>query len=104
MRTLYIDTSSSYLYSAIVEDNNILGEIKEVLHNESLDDFEMVELGKYSIKEDVLIEKPLGHIRYVLSCGDEIIYDSKDKLFRDYIFFNGSGTELNNNRDYKIDK
>ena len=29
MRTLYIDTSSSYLYSAIVEDNNILGEIKE---------------------------------------------------------------------------
>lgn len=29
MRTLYIDTSSSYLYSAIVEDNTILGEIKE---------------------------------------------------------------------------
>ncbi len=29
MRTLYIDTSSSYLYSAIVEDNAILGEIKE---------------------------------------------------------------------------
>ena len=29
MRTLYIDTSSSYLYSAIVDDNNILGEIKE---------------------------------------------------------------------------
>ena len=29
MRILYIDTSSSYLYSAIVEDNTILGEIKE---------------------------------------------------------------------------
>ena len=29
MRTLYIDTSSSFLYSAIVEDNKILGEIKE---------------------------------------------------------------------------
>ena len=26
MRTLYIDTSSSFLYSAIVEDNKILGE------------------------------------------------------------------------------
>ena len=29
MRTLYIDTSSSFLYSAIIEDNKILGEIKE---------------------------------------------------------------------------
>ena len=29
MKILYIDTSSSYLYTAIVEDNNILGEIKE---------------------------------------------------------------------------
>lgn len=29
MRILYIDTSSSFLYSAIVEDNKILGEIKE---------------------------------------------------------------------------
>ena len=29
MKILYIDTSSSYLYTAIVEENNILGEIKE---------------------------------------------------------------------------
>ena len=29
MRTLYIDTSSSYLYTAIVEDNKLLGEVKE---------------------------------------------------------------------------
>ena len=29
MRILYIDTSSSFLYSAIVEDNTVLGEIKE---------------------------------------------------------------------------
>lgn len=60
-------------------------------------------IGGYRIeqKDDVLIEKPLGKIRYVLSCRDEIIYDSKDKLFRNYIFFNGSGTELKNNRDYE---
>ena len=32
MRTLYIDTSSSFLYSAIVEDNKILGEIKEEIN------------------------------------------------------------------------
>ena len=29
MRYLYIDTSSSYLYSAIVEDSKLLGEVKE---------------------------------------------------------------------------
>lgn len=29
MRTLYIDTSSSYLYTAIVEDNKLLSEVKE---------------------------------------------------------------------------
>ena len=29
MRILYIDTSSSYLYTAITEDNNVLAEVKE---------------------------------------------------------------------------
>ena len=29
MRTLYIDTSSSYLYSAIVEDDKVLSEVEE---------------------------------------------------------------------------
>ena len=29
MRYLYIDTSSSYLYSAILEDNNLISEVKE---------------------------------------------------------------------------
>lgn len=29
MRYLYIDTSSSYLYSGIVEDNKLIAEIKE---------------------------------------------------------------------------
>ena len=60
-------------------------------------------IGGYRIeqKDDVLVEKPLGKIRYVLSCGDEIIYDSKEKLYRNYFFFNGSGIELRNNKDYE---
>ena len=29
MRTLYIDTSSSYLYTGIVEDNKLIAAIKE---------------------------------------------------------------------------
>ena len=31
MKTLYIDTSSSYLYSAIVNDETIIAEVKEEL-------------------------------------------------------------------------
>lgn len=60
-------------------------------------------IGGYRIeqKDDILIEAPLDKLRYVLSCKDEIIYDSKERLFRKYIFFNGSGTELKNNKDYE---
>lgn len=60
-------------------------------------------IGGYRIeqKEDVLIEAPLNKLRYVLSCKDEVIYDSKEKLFRKFLFFNESGYELKNNRDYE---
>ena len=33
MKTLYLDTSSSFLYTAIIEDNDIIVEIKEKLGN-----------------------------------------------------------------------
>lgn len=33
MKILYLDTTSSYLYTAILEDNNIIAEIKEELGN-----------------------------------------------------------------------
>lgn len=60
-------------------------------------------IGGYRIeqKDDVKIEHPLKDVRYVLSCGEDIIYDSKDRLHRDYMFFNESGAELKNNKDYK---
>lgn len=59
-------------------------------------------IGGYRIeqKDDVLIEDPLNNLRYVLSCKDEIIYDSRDRLFRKFIIFNSTGTELKNNKDY----
>lgn len=60
-------------------------------------------IGGYRIeqKDDVLIEEPLDKLRYVLSCKNEVIYDSKERLFRKYIFFNESGNELKNNKDYE---
>ncbi len=33
MKTLYLDTSSSFLYTAILDDNNIVAEVKEKLGN-----------------------------------------------------------------------
>jgi tRNA A37 threonylcarbamoyladenosine modification protein TsaB len=33
MRILYIDTSSSFLYTAILDDDKILAEIKELMEN-----------------------------------------------------------------------
>lgn len=59
-------------------------------------------IGGYRIeqKEDILIEAPLDKLRYILSCRDEIIYDSKERLFRKFIFFDESGNELKNNKNY----
>ncbi|MDO4963374.1 MAG: hypothetical protein Q4E75_04675, partial [bacterium] len=72
-----------------------------VYENDRPDVYDII--GGYRIeqKDDVKIERPIEKVRYVLSCGDDIIYDSKDKLYRDYIFFNESGNEIKNNRDYK---
>lgn len=79
----------------------IYNDEKLVYENNRLDVYDIV--GGYRIeqKEDVKIEHPLNNIRYVLSCGDDIIYDSREKLYRNYMFFNESGVELKNNKDYK---
>lgn len=59
-------------------------------------------IGGYQINPpEIDIEDPLGKLTYRLVCGDEIIYDSKDKLYRNYIVFNEEGQEINNNTDYE---
>ena len=60
-------------------------------------------IGGYRIeqKDDILIDAPLNNLKYVLSCKDEIIYDSKERLHRKYIIFSSTGIELRNNRDYE---
>lgn len=72
---------------------------KLLYENNRPDVYEII--GGYRVEsKDILIEQPIGNIRYKLVCGDEVIYDSKDKLYRDYIFFDETGYELKNNRDY----
>lgn len=49
----------------------------------------------------ILIENPLGNLSYRISASNEVIYDSKDKLYRDFIVFNTEGQEINNNTDFE---
>lgn len=66
-------------------------------------DFDIREIiGGYQINPpQIELELPLGRVRYKLKCGDETIYDSKDKLWRDFIVFNHDGQEVKNNTDYE---
>lgn len=59
-------------------------------------------IGGYQVNTgEIVIEKPLGKLTYRLIAGDEIIYDSKEKLYRECIVFNEEGQEINNNTDYE---
>ena len=59
-------------------------------------------IGGYQIiSEKIKIDKPLGKLRYFLMSKDEVIYDSDDQLYRDFIVFDQNGQELINNTDYR---
>ncbi len=72
----------------------------EIYRNNNCDIREII--GGYQVcSERIVIKSPLGKLKYQLVAGDEIIYDSKDKLFRNYIVFNEEGQEINNNTDFE---
>lgn len=78
----------------------VLNEGAEIYRNNSCDIREII--GGYQVRsEKIVLERPLGKLKYQLVAGDEIIYDSKDKLFRNYIVFNEEGQEVNNNTDFE---
>ena len=56
MRILYIDTSSSYLYTAIVEDNKLLGEVKEEF-GQSLSEVALPKIVSVFTKNDIKPEQ-----------------------------------------------
>ena len=59
--------------------------------------------GYYVNSSKIMIKKPLGRLRYRLESGNELIYDSKDKLYRNYLVFNKDGQEVSNNTDFEGD-
>ena len=59
-------------------------------------------IGGYQVSpRRIKIEEPLGELQYLVKAGDEVVYDSKDYLYRNYIIFDEKGNELKNNSDYK---
>lgn len=88
---------SSYNYSDL--KLTVLSDEHVIYENTTPEVYEII--GGYKIVcENVHIDTPLKKIRYKLSCGEELIYDSKEKLYRDYIVFDSLGNELKNNKDY----
>lgn len=59
-------------------------------------------IGGYEIDVDKIeLSNPLGEVRYRLLAGEEVIYDSKDTLFRDVICFSYDNcSEVKNNSDF----
>lgn len=57
--------------------------------------------GGYEINESpIKINNPLGQLRYKVISNSEVIYDSQDSLYRDFIIFNSEKNEINNNTNY----
>ncbi len=58
-------------------------------------------IGGYKVQvKKIKINNPLDKIRYKLMAENECIYDSRNKLYRDFIVFASSGEEIANNTNY----
>lgn len=58
-------------------------------------------IGGYIVEpKNIVLDKPIGKLTYVLSDGTNEIYNSKDSLYRNIIAFNKDGNELKNNTPY----
>lgn len=78
----------------------VLNDGEEIYRNNNCDIREII--GGYQVNtEKIELSKPLVKLTYRLVAGSEIIYDSKDKLYRNYIVFNNEGQEVSNNTDFE---
>lgn len=78
----------------------VLNDGEEIYRNNRCDIREII--GGYQVNiEKIEINKPLGKLVYRLAVGDEIIYDSREKLYRSYIVFNDEGKEVSDNTDFE---
>ncbi len=89
---------SMYDYSTIRIEVENQG---EVLYSNTRPDIREI-MGGYEINLDkIRISNPLGEVTYRLYAGDEVIYDSKDNLYRNVIAFSyKDNSEIKNNTDF----
>lgn len=79
---------------AVVENNgriifqNLVPDVREII-------------GGWRVSLDpIYLENPLGTLRYKLMAGSSVIYDSGEKLYREFLVFDSDGEEITNNTDY----
>jgi len=78
----------------VYEDNKLIKQI------EDLKIFEII--GGYRLTvNDIKIENPLNKIKYQIRVNEEIIYDSKEILYKEFILFNENGNNILPNRNYE---
>ena len=88
---------ATYDYRAI---RIIVKKDEKVIYDDYVEDIREI-IGGYQIKNHAIeLPNPLGRINYQLVAGNEIIYDSKTRLHRNFIVFDERGQELANNKDY----
>ena len=83
----------SKLYMEVLED----GKVKHKNNNLKLTPI----IGGYRIKiERFIVNNPLNKLQYRLMCDDTVIFNSEDKLYRNYILFDSHFEEIKNHTDH----
>ena len=78
----------------VVKNNN------RIVYSNNRPDIREIIGGYQVMVSNIRLENPIGNITYQLLAQDEVIYESKDKLFRSFLVFDMDGNEIRNNTDY----
>lgn len=78
----------------------IIKDSDNVIYDNIVDDIREIVGGYQIMSEKILLNDPLGEIVYQLVSETDVIYDSKKKMYRDFIVFDEQGNELSNNNNY----
>lgn len=84
--------NTEQLYIEILEDNVVIYSDNNLKVNNLMGGIEI-------LQKDYKIVNPLNKISCKIYCGEQLLYNSGDFLYRDYILFNDA-KELSNNKTY----
>lgn len=87
-------------YSKIVI--KVLNDGKEMYVNDKPRVYEII--GGYQVSlDEIIIDNPIGKLQYVIYEDENVLYSSKELLYRDFIMFNIKGNEVENNKNFEGD-